>query len=184
MDEFFHWIIDQIIAIVALVLGIVLLIQQRKVKKQLKSYNTVAGISKPISSSIKQVPHLVFYVHDGDRTHAIRNQKLVNHISLYFRNQGETLYYDNVEFNQRNKRQEVEILAEKEIELFTDPRDAQKVDMGESLKITFEREIGESMDYEFKVFYQNEEGEFYHQLISGQKGTTPTVGEPIPEKPF
>lgn len=184
MDEFLNWLTGQIIAIAALVLGIIILIKFRRLNKQQKRYNDLIAGNKPNLNSIQQRPHLIHHVHDGDRTHAIRNQKLVNHISLYFQNQGDTLFYDNVEFQQRNKRQEVEILAEKELEIFTDPRDSQKVELGESLKITFEREIGESMDYEFKIFFQNEQGEFFHQVIKGEKGTTPAVGEPIRDEPF
>lgn len=184
MDELFNWLVGQIIAIAALILGIALWVKVRKIEKLQKKNMSLEARNRPNLNSGNKRPHLIHHEHDGDRTHAIRNQKLVNHISLYFQNQGDHLYYDNVEFKKRNKRQEVEILSEKELELFTDPRDSQKVEMGESLKITFEREIGESMDYEFNIFFQNQEGMLFHQTITGKKGTTPVVGEPAPEKPF
>lgn len=184
MDEFLTWLSGQIIAIIALILGIFLWIKLYKINKLLKSHSGLQAKNSQNMVLTGQRPHLIHHEHDGDRTHAIRNQKLVNHISLYFLNQGDTLYYDNIEFQKRNKRQEVEILAEKELEIFTDPRDSQKVEMGDSLKITFEREIGESMEYSFKVFFQNEEGQLFYQSITGQKGTTPVVEDPVPVEPF
>ncbi len=184
MDDFFNWLLNQAIAIVALMMSIVLLIQNRRLRLHLKRYELSLALSKPISGGILQAPHLIHFEQEGERTHAIRNQKLVNHISLYFRNQGETLYYDNIEFEERNKRQEVEILAEKELEIFTDSRDSQKVEMGESLKISFEREIGESMNYQFNIFFQDKEGILYFQTIKGEKGSSPAVGEPQKAAPF
>ena len=180
MQEFISWLGQQAIALIALLISVYTLIQFLRFKKgQNKAQKEASGPIAPVQPIKKQVaPHLEFYPVE-DITHVIRNQKLVNRLSLHFRNSGNSLYYDNVEFSNHNKRLEVEILSEQELEIFSDPREDQKVAHMESLRVTFEREIGDPMAYDFKIFYQDKNGNLYSQHVTGQKGEDPQVYEPV-----
>jgi hypothetical protein len=179
LSSFVFWLSQQAIALLALAGAIVALIWlwrlQRRIPAPLKQVAPLPS-SEPPEPMV--LPRLSYYS-VPENTHAIRNQKLVNYLALYFRNTGGDLYYENVEFERRNKRLQVEILAEEEIEFFTDPRDEQKIETGESLKVAFEREIGEAMVYNLKVFFQDEAGKKYYQRFDGHKGEAPQSSDPI-----
>ena len=179
MDTFLSWIGQQAIGILAFFLAIGAWIYSFRLRRKLQpllpqKIGKAADAPEIIPTA---PPQLAFYPVD-DRTHAIRNQKLVNRLSLHFRNLGGPLYYDNVEFERHNKRLEVEILAEKELEIFTDPRDDQRIEPGEALRITFEREIGDQMGYRIKVYFEDTDRKLFYQTIEGTKGRPPLVSAP------
>jgi len=178
MEAFVTWLADQAVALVALVIAIIALIRTFGSKQKGQSVS-VPMIPKIFGNSNAHLPPRLSYFEVKDNTHAIRDHKLVNHLALHFRNIGGNLFYENITFERQNKHLEVEILAEKELEIFHDPRDDQKVEPGECIRITFEREIGERMEFDFTVIFANEQGKLLRQRVHGKKGIVPVVEEPV-----
>ena len=177
METFITWLQDQGIAILALVIAIIALVKSFRAGKKVASIS-LPSMPKIFGSSTANLPPRLSYFEVKDNTHAIRNHKLVNHLALHFRNTGGNLFYENITFERPNKHLEVEILAEKELEIFHDPRDDQKVEPGECLRVTIEREIGEEMEYDFHLLFANEKGAKFSQRVRGKKGIVPVVEEP------
>lgn len=173
LETFITFILDQGIALLALVVAIFALVHS------LRNASSVKALRLPKLFGGPPIPPRLSYYEVKDNTHAIRDHKLVNHLSLHFRNVGGTLYYEDVRFEEKNKHLEVEILAEQELDIFHDPRDDQKIETGECLRITLEREIGEQMAYHFEIIYQNDQGVPHQQRVAGRKGEVPSVSEPI-----
>jgi hypothetical protein len=176
MSPVLEWLIDQAVALLALIIALIAL--YRTFGKRSESGSTGA-LASVFGSSHAHLPPRLSYVDIKENTHAIRDHKLVNHLSLHFRNTGGNLYYENISFQRANKHLEVEILAEKELEIFHDPRDDQKISPGECVRICFEREIGETLEYDFTIAFTNEQGQAYRQRVHGKKGIVPEVEEPM-----
>ncbi|MFK7971633.1 MAG: hypothetical protein AB8F95_14805 [Bacteroidia bacterium] len=169
-------LIALVVAIIALVVAIIALVRTFGSGKGAKKRGL--AIPNPFANPHAHLPPRLSYFEVKDNTHAIRDHKLVNHLSLHFRNTGGNLFYENIHFTRSNKHLEVEILAEQELEIFHDPRDDQKVQTGECLRVTFEREIGEKMEYDFQILFANDSGTIFSQRIYGKKGLVPEVEEP------
>ncbi|MEZ4685870.1 MAG: hypothetical protein R3B47_07320 [Bacteroidia bacterium] len=176
MNPFVQWLIDNIIALLALAVGLVALFRTFGKREGSK---TVVSLPAIFSNGNAHLPPRLSYFEVKENTHAIRGHKLVNHLSLHFRNTGGNLFYENISFLRPNKHLEVEILAEKELEIFHDPRDDQKISTGESVKICFEREIGDELDYDFTIRFSDEHGKNFSQRVHGKKGIVPVVEEPV-----
>lgn len=168
-----NWILDQAIALIALGIALWALWRTRlhpQPSRIIKKKPIPPKVSLP---PIEKPPFVYFPV--ADQTHAIRNDKLVNRLAIHLRNEGPEVYYDNIEFSSVNKQVEVEILSEKELDFFNDSRDSQRVATGESLRITIEREIGASLDYDFKLFFLDKSDTLHCQHVKGKKGEVPTM---------
>ena len=177
MESFLAWLADQAVALTALILAVVALVRTFMLgAKDKKGQNPFW--SRMFSRRKRTLTPRLSYFEVEDNTHAIRGHKLVNHLALHFRNIGGVLYYENIVFSRANNHLEVEILAEKELEIFHDPRDDQRLETGECLRITFEREIGDPMDYDFDIMFSDENANMLKQHIAGKKGQVPLVGEP------
>ena len=176
MNPLVQWLIDNAVALLALILAVIALI--RTFGKGEKGGNPIS-LPAILGGGHPQLPPRLSYFEVQENTHAIRGHKLVNHLSLHFRNTGGNLFYENISFIRPNKHLEVEILAEKELEIFHDPRDDQKVESGECIRICFEREIGEDLEYDFSLIFADEQGRNYRQRVHGKKGIVPVVEEPV-----
>ena len=174
MQTFLDVLQDQGLALVALLLAAWALG---------RTFRKKAGESKTLFPGDAQAelgPAEFDFFETHEKTHVIREQKLLNQLCLDFINVGQDLFYDNLEFSRYNKRLEVEILAQENLGVFHKDEDEQKIGKDEKLRICFEREMGEELIYDIKIFFRDAQGKLYAQEVQGSKGSTPVVGKRFP----